>query len=175
MKRLTIIALIVLGVLTLLSLVLNGVVIFQFLRLRCVAHGVVADTRALVTELTDETFSTTVEIDQDIPISTELPFNEAMTVPIDAVVPISTTVVVPVDLGFTTYKLAVPIETVIPVDMDVTVPFSETVDIVTAVPIDVDVPVDIAIADTPLVDYLEELDATLQEIGGELGCLRWQE
>jgi len=175
MKRPTIIALILLGALTLLSLVLNGVIIFQFLRLRCVAHGVVADTRALVTDLTDDTFSTTVEIDQEIPISTDLPFNEVMTVPIDTIVPISTTVVVPVDLGFTTYNLAVPIETIIPVDMEVSVPFSETVDIITAVPIDVDVPVEIAIADTPLVDYLEELDAALEEIEGQLGCLPWQE
>lgn len=175
MKRPTIIALVLLGVLTLLSLVLNGVVIFQLVRLRCVAHGVVADTRTLVTDMADDTFSTTVEIDQEIPISTDLPFNEVMTVPIDTVVPISTTVVVPVDLGFTTYNLAVPIETIIPVDMDVTVPFSGTVDIVTAVPIDVDVPVEVAIADTPLVDYLEELDAILEEIEGQLGCLAWQE
>jgi hypothetical protein len=175
MKRLYVIALILLGVLTLLSLVLNGIVIFQFLRLRCVAHGVVADTRALITELTDDTFSHTVEIDQEIPISTDLPFNEAMTVPINTVVPISTTVVVPVDLGFTTYNLAVPIDTVFPVDMEVTVPFSQTVGITTAVPIDVDVPVEIAIADTPLVDYLDELDAKLEEIDAQLGCLGWQE
>jgi hypothetical protein len=175
MKRPYVIALILLGVLTLLSLVLNGIVIFQFLRLRCVAHGVVADTRALITELTDDTFSHTVEIDQEIPISTDLPFNEAMTVPINTVVPISTTVVVPVDLGFTTYNLAVPIDTVFPVDMEVTVPFSQTVGITTAVPIDVDVPVEIAIADTPLVDYLDELDAKLEEIDAQLGCLGWQE
>ena len=175
MKRPTIIVLIVLGVLTLLSLTLNGVVIVQSLRLRCAAHGVVADTRALITDLTDDTFSTTVEIDQEIPISTDLPFNEVMTVPIDTVVPISTTVVVPVDLGFTTYNLAVPIETIFPVDMEVTVPFSDTVSIITAVPIDVDVPIEIAIADIPLVDYLEELDSTLEEIEGQLGCFSWQE
>lgn len=175
MKRPYVIALILLGVLTLLSLALNGIVIFQFLRLRCVAYGVVADARTLITDLTDDTFSHTVEIDQEIPISTDLPFNEAMTVPINAVLPISTTVVVPVNLGFTTYNLAVPIDTVFPVDMEVTVPFSQTVDITTAVPIDVDVPVEIAIADTSLVDYLEELDATLEEIEGQLGCRPWQE
>jgi hypothetical protein len=174
MKRPTIIALILLGVLTLLSLTLNGIVIFQLLRLRCVAHGVVTDTRTLVTNLTDDTFSTTVEIDQEIPISTDLPFNEVMTVPVNTVVPISTTVVVPVDLGITTYNLAVPINTVFPVDIEVTVPFSETVDVTTAVPIDVDVPVEIAIADTPLVDYLEELDATLEEFESQVGCLSWQ-
>jgi hypothetical protein len=169
------VALILLGVLTLLSLIFNGVVIVQFLQLRCAAHGVVADTRALITDLADDTVSLTVEVDQEIPFSTEIPFNETVTVPINTVVPISTTVVVPVNLGLTTYRLAVPIDTVLPVDMDVTVPFSETVDVTTAVPIDVDVPVEIAIADTLLVDYLQGLDAALEEIEEQLGCLAWQE
>lgn len=175
MNRRYLVALILLGALTLVSLILNGVVIVQLLQLRCAAREVVTDVRTIVTDLADDTFSHTVEVDQEIPLSTNIPFNEAVTVPINTVIPISTTVIVPVNLGITTYRLTVPIDTLVPVDMDVTVPFSQTVDVVTAVPLDVDVPVEIAIADTPLVDYLQDLDATLGEIEGQLGCLAWQE
>lgn len=169
MGRRYVVVLILLGALTLLSLLVSGVVLVQFLRLRSTARGIVADTRGLVADLADETFSYTVEVDQDIPLSTDVPFHEAVTVPINTVIPISTTVVVPINLRFTTYNLAVPIDTVVPVDVEVTVPFSETVSITTAVPVDVDVPLEIAVADTPLVGYLQELNAMLKETEEQLG------
>jgi hypothetical protein len=81
---------------------------------------------------------------------------------------------VPIDLGFTTYNLAVPINTVFPVDMEVTVPVSQTVDIVTTVPMDISVPVEIAIADTPLVGYLDEVDTTLAEMATQLNRFVWE-
>lgn len=175
MNRGYLIALILLAALTSLSLILNAVIIVELLQLRRAARSSIADARTLLTDLTDETLSYTVEVDQQIPISTSVPFNEAVTVPINAVVPISTTIVVPVDLRFTTYKLAVPINTVLPVDMDVTVPFSQTVDVTTAVPIDVDVPVEIDVADTRLAHYLQELDAALQKTEEQLGHPVWQD
>jgi hypothetical protein len=168
MKRGYLAALIALTVLTLLSLAINGLVIFGFLRLRQAAHRAVTDAQALITEVADDTFSYTIEVDQEIPISTEIPFNESLSVPINTVVPISTTVVVPVDLGITTYKLTVPIEAVFPVDLEATVPVSEVVDITTVVPLRVDVPIEIAIPETPLADYLRDLDAMLRRTEEQL-------
>jgi hypothetical protein len=175
MKRGYLVLLILLAVLTLLSLTLNGVVILAFLQLRQTAHRIVVDARALVTQLADETFSYTVEMDQEIPISTEFPFNETFDVPINAVVPVSTTVVVPLDLGFTTYKLTVPIETVFPVDMVVTVPVSQVVDVTTVVPLNVDVPVEVAVSDTPLAVYLRDAEATLKRMEDQLGRPIWRD
>lgn len=169
MGRRYVVVLILLGALALLSLLVSGVVLVQFLRLRSAARDIVVGTRGLVTDLADETFFYTVEVDQEIPLSTDVPFHEVVTVPINTVIPISTTVVVPVNLGFTTYNLAVPIDTVVPVDVEVTVPFSETLSIITAVPIDVDVPLEIAVADTPLVGYLQELNAMLKETEEQMG------
>jgi hypothetical protein len=71
---------------------------------------------------------------------------------------------VPIDLGITSYNLQVPIRTVVPVDLTFTVPVSKTVEISTTVPLQVDVPIEIPIADTPLVGYLEELDAALARL-----------
>jgi len=168
MKKGYLIALIVLAVSTLLSLTLNGVVIFGLLRMRQIALDTVADARASVTGIGDDTFAYTIEVDQEIPIATSIPFNEEVSVPINMTVPINTTVVVPIDLGFTSYNLDVPIRTVFPVDLEFTVPVSTTVDIATTVPLDVDVPIEIPIADTPLVGYLEELDAALARIEARL-------
>jgi len=174
MKRGYVAALVVLTVLTLLSLALNAIVIFEFLQLRQAAHGVVTDARALITEISDDTLSYTVEVDQEIPVSTEIPFSESISVPINTVVPINTEVVVPVDLGFTTYKLTVPIETVFPVDMEVTVPVSQVVDITTVVPLQVEVPIEIAVSETPLARYLEDVNATLKRTEEQLERPIWQ-
>ncbi len=174
MKRGYTAALIVLTLLTLLSLAFNGVVILEFLRLRRSARSVVTDARALVREVSDDTFSYTFEVDQEIPISTEIPFSESITVPINSVVPIDTTVVVPVNLGFTTYNLTVPIETVFPVNMEVTVPVSQVVDITTVVPLNIDVPIEIAVSETPLADYLDDVDATLKRTEEQLERPIWQ-
>ena len=153
---------------TILSLALSGVslllvsgLIFQLLESRRVGRARIADARKLVREFSDDTFSYTVELDQSIPISTSIPFSQSVTVPFKAVLPVNTTIVVPLNLGFTTYNLSVPIRTTFPVDLEVTVPFSETVDVVTVVPVDLNVPVEIAIADLPLADYLQAVNTML--------------
>jgi hypothetical protein len=174
MKRGYVAALILLAMLTLLSLALNAIVILEFLQLRQASRHVVSDARALVAAISDDTFSYTVEVDQEIPISTGFPFNETISVPINTVVPINTTVVVPVDLRFTTYNLAIPIETVFPVDMEVTVPVSQVIDVTTVVPLEVDVPLEIAISETPLADYLDDVSATLERTEERLERPVWR-
>lgn len=174
MKRGYLAVLIALALLTLLSLALNGIVIFAFLQLRQAAHHIVTDARALVAEMADDTFSYTIEVEREIPVSTEIPFSETFSVPINTVIPIDTRVVVPVDLGFMTYSLTVPIETVFPVDMEITVPVSQVVDVTTVVPLDVEIPIEVAIADTPLADYLSDVDAMLMRTEDQLDCPLWQ-
>jgi hypothetical protein len=168
MRKGYVIAMIVLAVLTLFSLALNGVVVFGLLQAQRIALSAVARTRAVVAGIGDDTFSYTFEVRQEIPIAASIPFNETVSVPVETTIPISTTVVVPIDLGITSYDLKVPIRTVIPVDVEFTVPVSKTVAVSTTVPLDVDVPIEIPIGDTPLVGYLERLDAELARLEGKL-------
>ena len=168
MKKGYVIVLILLTLLTLLSLALNGVIIFGLLRARQVALSSVADARTIVAGIGEDTFSYVFEIEQEFPVAASVPFNEEMTVPIETTIPINTTVVVPVDLGITSYDLQVPIRTVFPIDLEFTVPVSKTVNISTTVPLDLDVPIEIPISDTPLVDYVEELDAALEKTETQL-------
>ena len=162
------VVLIVLALLTLLSLALNGVIIYGLLRAREIVLATVADARTIVTGVGDDTFSYTFEVREEIPVAASVPFNEQITVPIETTIPISTTVVVPINLGITSYDLQVPIRTIVPLNLEFTVPVSKTVDIATTVPLAVDVPVEIPIADTPLVDYLEGLDKDLEQLEEKL-------
>lgn len=161
-------ALALLTLLTVLSLAVNGVVIFGLLKMQRLALQAIADTRALVNDIGDEAFTYTIEVDQEIPIAANVPFHEELSIPINTTIPVNTTVVVPVDLGVTTYNIDVPISTVLPVDLDVTVPISESVDVVTTVPLRMDVPIEIPLSETPLEGYLEDLDAALADIETKL-------
>jgi hypothetical protein len=174
MRRGYLIALIVSTVLALSSLMANAMTVVELLWWRQYILTAIEDTRAIVRGIGDATFSHTFEVDQEIPVAANIPVSQEITVPINTTVPVNTTVVVPIDLGLTTYNLTVPINTVVPIDMEVTVPVSQTVDIVTTVPLDVDVPVEIVIADTPLVGYLEEADATLGDVAAQLNRFVWE-
>ena len=178
MKKILVIALISLTLLTLLSLTLNGVVIFGLLRARQTALDVrqtilnaVHDARSIVTGVGDDTFAYTLEVQQEIPIEASVPFDEVVIVPVNTVIPIDTTITVPIDLGITTYDLEVPIQAIIPVDLEFAVPISQTVDVSTTVLLNVDVPIEIPLDETPLVDYMEELDAGLGRLEADLDQL----
>ena len=172
MSKVYIIILILLAMLTLCSLALNGVTIFALLQARQIgldasqtALDTVTDARAMVTSIGEDTFTYTFEVQQEIPISTSVPFDEEVTVPIHTTVPISTVVMIPIDAGLLgTFDVDVPIRAAIPVNVEVVVPISQTVSIATTVPLDVDVPIAIPLAETPLVGYLDELDAVLAQL-----------
>jgi hypothetical protein len=172
MKKLYLVALILLTLLTLISLALNGVVIFGLLRAQRIALdaqqvglGVVTEARSAITGVGDDTFAYTFEVKQDVPVETSVPFREEVIVPIRATIPISTMVIIPVNAGMLgTFDIDVPVRTLIPVNLDLSVPISHTVDIATVVPLDVDVPIEIALAETPIVDYIADLDTGLASL-----------
>jgi hypothetical protein len=172
MNKILVVALILLAILTLLSLALNGVVIFGLVRARQIALeaqqtalNTVTDARSLVTGVGDDTFSYTFNVQQEIPVNASVPFNDEITVPIQTTIPVSTVVIIPVDAGLLgTFDVDVPIRTMFPVDLSVTFPVSQTIDIATTVPLDVAVPIEVPLAETPLIGYIEELDTGLARL-----------
>lgn len=165
MKKGYVIALIALGVLTLISLALNIANALWSLYTRQITLSVLAGARTTVAAIGDETLSYTFEVNREIPIAASVPISKSVIVPIRATIPVSTVVIIPVNAGILgTFDLDVPIRTMIPINLDVTVPISETVEIATTVPVDLDVPIRIPIAETPLAGYLENLDAALVQV-----------
>jgi hypothetical protein len=165
MKKGWVIVLVLLSALTLVSLALNGVVIYGLFRANKVALATVVSARAILGGVRDGTFSYTLTVDQDMPISASVPVNHEVSVPIHTTLPISSVVDVPVDAGLLgTFDVEVPVQTIVPVDLEVAVPVSETVEIATTVSLNTRVPIEIPIADTSLGTYLEEIDAALEEV-----------
>jgi len=172
MKKLYLVVLILLTLLTLLSLALNGVIIFALLRARQTTLAMVKDTRAVVSGIGDDTISYTMEIEHEIPVSISVPFIHEIDVPVNTTIPIDTTVIVPIEAGILgTIEIEVPIRTFVPLNLEIAVPINETVEVDTTVPLDLEVPVEIAITDTPIGGYLEELDEALAQLEERLTAL----
>jgi len=168
MKKGYLAALIVLGLLTVFSLAINGVVIYALLRFARIGEEALGEGRALLAAVRDETFAYDFQIDEEFPIKTSVPINDEFTVPFKTTIPINTTVEVPLNLGITTYNLRVPINMVFPLDMEFTVPISMTMDVDMSVPISMEVPVEIAVGDTPFATYLADMAQTLDELEDQI-------
>ena len=163
MKKGYVVLAVFLTALTLVSLGLSGVTLYGLVRARQIALDAVADARAILEGMGDDTFSYTLVVDQEIPIAASVALSERFRVPIQTTLPISTIVTIPIDAGLLgTFDVDVPVQALIPVDIEVVVPLSETVDIATTVLLNTAVPIEIPISDTPLSSYLKETDAALE-------------
>jgi hypothetical protein len=168
MKIVNIVVLIILSILTLTSLALNGIAIIGLMRSQEIGLDIIDQTRTMLGGLRDDTFVYTFKVDQEFPFKTTFPVNEEFTVPVQTTIPVNTTFVVPIDLGITTYNFKVPINTVFPVDMEFTVPVSMGMDVDIVVPLELEIPVEIALAETPLIGYLDEADVLIDDLEAEM-------
>jgi hypothetical protein len=158
-------ALLVLTVLVVFSLTLNALTIAALLWMRDIALEEVADARSLVNGIRNTTFSHTIEISQDIPVRTSVPFEEEVLVPVNTTIPLNTNVIVPIDLGpLGTFDVDVPIRAAIPINLEVAVPIEETIEIDTTVPLKLSVPIGISVSETSLSEQLDKRDRALDRL-----------
>ena len=119
-----------LSVLVIISLLLNAAIIFVLLQLRTASKTILLQTAADLDTLAAESFQYTVEINQTVPVATEVVIDEEVLVPvsmvvshtiaIDTEVPFQDEITVPLDLmkpGET-----IPISTTLPFEQVITVP-----------------------------------------------------
>lgn len=175
------IMLFILFILVLLSLGLNGFLIWQWLSFQGQIYALGQTTQDFLSQaiveldsLQDTTLEFEFQVNQRIPIQSEVPFNQTFQVPIQTTIPISqnikTNVVVNVpDFGINLpLEVEVPIDMEVPLDLEVPVQVDQSVPISTTVPISLDVPIAIDVGETELAGYLERLRATLESIQGTL-------
>lgn len=156
----------VLSLLVMVSLLLNGVLIFALFKARNAALDVLASVRNSVAVMGKEPFTTTVEVDQEIPLNTVIPISQTLTVPLDIQYPLSTVVNTYVEVPVLGRQdIAIPINTVIPIQYDLTVPLqmdfpiSMTYRLQVAAPVSVEIPAEIR---TPIDQFLEQIEAALR-------------
>lgn len=163
-------------ILVLASLFLDVFIIVQLYRARQAALHLTAQAAAELEALQGETIYYTFRFQDELPVVAEVPFHEKLEVPIVAAIPISTTVSVeqtlqvPIHtlLGDITIEvpldLEIPVAMTVPIDLRVPVEISRTVPVSATVPLDLEVPLAIPVAETPLADFLGELQSALLDL-----------
>ena len=169
-----------LWVLVLLSLALQGIFLAGIWKARHTALDILDQSLEALARLEDETFATTVHVQETVPVRVDIPFRREFEIPVSASVPISHSVSfhetfeILVDTPQGTQAVKVPISATIPLSLTipvvakVPVTISETIPIDTDIEIDAKVPVAIKIADTPLLSHLERFKTLLAEVRQQL-------
>ncbi len=187
MSQGTKIALISLFILVLVSLVLNGILLWQWWTFRQQTQQTIQQLRPLLqTSLAQasadlESFAqSTIEfelpVQQEFPVQVEIPFRESLEVPIQTTVPISqeirtTITVTPLPGVNIPTEVTVPVNLDIPIDLTIPVAIDRTIPISTSVPLDIRVPIAIKVSETGLAVYLERLRAGLDSLEQALSAI----
>ena len=117
----------------------------------------------------ESTLSFEVNIDEVIPIETDVVIKRTVQVPIQTSIPIretiQTTIEVDTRLGFTVpIDVTVPVDIDVPIDLVVDIPIDETVPINEQFPVKLDVPIDIDVSETELANLTDSLAAGLESL-----------
>jgi hypothetical protein len=175
---------VLLFLLVLLSLALNGYLVWQWLTFRAqvqaMADGAeglrrsaleaIAQLREELQGINDSTFEYVVQIDEDLPIDAVVPFHERFEVPIQSTVPISQEFATTFDLQISQFGMVIPVDVVVPIQLEVPIDLSVPIEIdrevpvQTTVPISLEVPIVVDLADVGLARYVELLDRGLADL-----------
>jgi prefoldin subunit 5 len=116
----------------------------------------------------DSTISFDVNIDEVIPIDTEVVIQRTVQVPIKTTIPINqsfdTTIRIDTPLGEVPLDVTVPVDVDVPIDLVVDIPIDETVPIRDEFPVKLDVPIAIVVRDTELAELTDSLAAGLESL-----------
>jgi hypothetical protein len=116
-------------------------------------------------EFGESTLAFDVEIDEVIPIDTEVVIERTVEVPIQTEIPINqeidTTIRIDTPFGGIPLDITVPVDVVVPIDLTVDIPIDETVPIQDEFPVQLDVPIAIDVGETELKNLTDSLAAGL--------------
>ncbi|MFP4394095.1 MAG: zinc ribbon domain-containing protein [Anaerolineales bacterium] len=133
--------------LVILSLALNGVLIYTLFEVHQSVLNTIASLQNTVVQWRDESIIIPVKVDQQIPFQATVPISETLTVPLNFDYPLSTVVNTSVRIPLVGEQdIAFPIDTVIPVQytletpIQVSVPISMTYHLQTEIPVSVEIP-----------------------------------
>lgn len=121
------------------------------------------------------TISFDVDIDEVIPIDTEVVIKRTVEVPIKTEIPINqeidTTITVDTPVGGIPLDITVPVDVVVPIDLVVEIPIDETVPIRDEFPVQLQVPIAIDVGDTELKNLTDSLATGLESLRDVLNGL----
>jgi hypothetical protein len=159
----------VLSVITIVSLILNLLIIRQVVEARRLARLAIEDSISLLEDFQQQVYTYDVVIDDTFIVDDSVPFQEVIPVVIDEEMPFSTSVTASVNVGpFGRYPVTIPIGGNVPINLSFDVPVDETVPVYIEVPIHTEIPIEISIAQTPLYGTLQDAESHLGDLLSEL-------
>jgi hypothetical protein len=176
-------------VLVLLSLTLNGLLLWQWWtfqqqtvqtiqKFTPIINDSLSQAITDMQEFEQSTVEFNIQVSQNIPIETEIPFNETLDIPINTTIPIeqqiATTVMIdPLQTGLEIpIDINVPLTMEVPVNMNIPITINRTIPISTSIPFDLTVPISIKISETELAPYLQRLRTALESMAQTLSNIQ---
>lgn len=178
----------ILFVLVLLSLSLNGLLLWQWWSFQQQARSLLNQVEPVLQEsltqaisdldsLEQTTIQFDIQVEQEFPVEVEIPFNQTLTVPIQTTIPISDEIQTTIMLDPFQAGLSIPTDVTVPVNLEVpinlTIPVTvdRTIPISTTVPLAANVPIAIEVNQTELAPYLARLRTGLESLRQALSGL----
>jgi hypothetical protein len=159
-----------LWVVALVSLALNGFILYTLIQVRQQAGLALLQAAASMSTIQNGSIEYEVNVDEEVPVVLDVPVKFTVTVPIQKIIPIDTVVNVPIEIPLLgTRIIRVPINTSIPIDLTVDVPIDKTVGVNAKIPVKFKVPIKLKIAETTFGQGLGELQLVLQQQAESLG------
>ena len=116
----------------------------------------------------ESTLAFDVDIDEVIPIDTEVVIERTVEVPIETEIPINqeidTTIRIDTPFGGIPLDITVPVDVVVPIDLTVDIPIDETVPVQDEFPVQFDVPIAIDVSETELKNLTDSLATGLESL-----------
>lgn len=168
------ISLLVLAILVLASLALNAYLIQQWRQAKAQVSQLSRNIQPVVQQTFDNldrelvnfqqsTLEFNVQVNQQVPLQTEVSFSDTIDIPLQMTLPISheisTTIMVdPFGAGFTVpMAVNVPINMEFPINQQISIPINRTIPISTSVPLSLTLPINIPISNTSLAPTIDQI------------------
>ncbi|NJN97611.1 MAG: hypothetical protein HC875_27795 [Anaerolineales bacterium] len=158
----------VLWVVVIILLIMNTALLFALNQARLTAVESLDKVETILKRLSAEVIVYNVAINQAIPVKTNVPINQTISVPINTVIPIDQKMQVPFDMLGNEVLLDVPLKVDFPIETTIPVDFNETINVDTVVELNTSVPVEIAIGQTSLAGYLQQARRDVVQLRNQL-------
>jgi hypothetical protein len=151
----------ILSVLVVVSLALNGFLIYSLLNFRRGLLSALAAARNSLVMMEDQPMVFSVTVDEEVPIQTTIPIEQTFVMPLQFDYPLDTVVNTQIDIPILgTQELAIPVQTVIPISYTLDIPIRTEVPISLTYRLQQEIPVEVVMpaeALGSLSDLIERL------------------
>ena len=152
-------------IISLLSLALSVFMLYSLFSVRQTAVEELDAAIEALDEFGKEGFHYEYPLNQEIPVSADIPIRQELSFPVEGTVPVNTTIEVPINAGVLgTFIVEVPIDTSIHVKTVVPIRVDESFYIETTIPVSMTVPIDIQPDDPGMQKLLNGIREWIEQL-----------